>query len=88
MSEIKNGMMAKDVVTGFEGRVGAICDYWTGCTSVLLTPQVDADGKRRDSEWFDIKRLEVTIANVLALPGGSPVPSGGMYGGDKMPGRR
>ena len=52
------GLRVKDKVTGFEGVVASICFDLYGCVQAIVAPQVDKDGKRRESEWFDIKRLE------------------------------
>jgi len=52
------GLRVKDKVTGFEGVVSSIGFDLYGCIQAIVTPQVDKDGKRRDAEWFDIKRLE------------------------------
>ena len=45
-----------DVYTGFKGVAIGFCTYQTGCDQVLLTPSVGDDGKRPQSEWFDVQR--------------------------------
>ena len=66
---ISCGMLAKDVVTGFEGRVTCIASYWTTGDKVLLEPnKLSDEGRPIDSEWFPIERMEVTDANILKLP--------------------
>ncbi len=68
----------RDIITGFTGIGIAYAVYSTGCHQVCLTPKVDKDGKRRESEWFDIERIERVGASgeydaVLATsPGGGP----------------
>ena len=75
MTEIANGMTARDVITGFEGLVTATADYLTGCNQALLTPRETDGNKRLESEWFDVERLEATDAPLFELPPGR-TPSG------------
>jgi len=58
MSEVKLGVKAKDLVTGFEGIVTSKVEYLTGCTQFGLTPPAK-DGKVESIEYFDGRRLEV-----------------------------
>jgi hypothetical protein len=37
----KLGVTAKDLVTGFEGKVLGLCQYITGCNQVLIQPKLD-----------------------------------------------
>jgi len=53
------GLQVKDKVTGFKGVVSSITFDLYGCIQAIVAPPVDKDGKRRESEWFDIKRLEL-----------------------------
>jgi hypothetical protein len=53
------GWTYKDVITGFKGVATGYVQYITGCNQVLLNPKVDADGKIRDSNWFDEARLQI-----------------------------
>ncbi len=65
----------KDVISGFTGTGTAYAVYSTGCNQVCLTPRIDKDGKRQESEWFDIERIEMAdgnIAEVATSPGGGP----------------
>ncbi len=64
----------RDTVSGFTGTGTGYAVYSTGCEQVCLTPKVDKDGKRQESEWFDIERVE-TVSDSLAKVGTSP--SGG-----------
>jgi len=59
MSELKLGVKAKDIVTGFEGIAVAKVEYLTGCTQYGVTPPA-VDGKVQSTEYFDYKRLVVT----------------------------
>ena len=75
---IELGVVAKDVVTGFEGVVMGRAQYLTGCDQYMVKPQgLDKDGKVRDSVWFDENRLEVTNHESLVLPGDTERDPGG-----------
>ena len=91
MNEIENGMLAVDAVTGFEGRVMAICGYWTGCDQVLLMPRCGSDGKKPDGEWFDMERAAAVEGPALALPNSPRRLAMGKNGGpmlDREPPKR
>ena len=53
------GLRAHDRVTGVEGVISTVAFDLYGCLQCILTPAKDKDGKMRDSNWFDIHRLEV-----------------------------
>lgn len=53
------GKTAIDKVTGFKGIIVAKTIYMYGCSQYCLMPKVDADGKRREGEWFDEGRLDI-----------------------------
>jgi len=59
---IELGNKVEDKVSGFTGVVTGIVDYITGCRQALVAPRLDKDGKRVDSEWFDVQRLEVRVS--------------------------
>ena len=81
--DIKNGMIAQDVVTGFKGRVMGIIDYWTGCNQVLLRPvTLKDDGSIQDALWFDIERVEIVDSEILELPNLAARLSEGKGGAD------
>ena len=83
---ITNGMMVKDVVTGFTGRVMGLVSYWTGCDQVLVVPAMVEVGKRLNGEWFDITRVEqVSGSEVLELPGAAYLAVGAVTGADQEP---
>lgn len=56
---IELGLEVKDKITGFTGIVIGKAEYLTGCNQYGICPTVDADGKKRDTEWFDEGRLLV-----------------------------
>lgn len=63
-----------DRVTGFRGVAGGYCEYLSGCNQMLLVPPVGPDGAHRDSQWFDVQRLERLdperiVLNNTATPG-------------------
>jgi hypothetical protein len=61
------GLEAKDRVTGFNGVIASVTFDLYGCVQAIVTPPVDKDGKTREGNWFDIKRLE-TGRRVMAAP--------------------
>lgn len=59
------GRDAKDIVTGFTGRITGFSRYVTGCDLFLISPPVDDKGKHVDAKWFDQNRLELGHAEPL-----------------------
>lgn len=59
------GYTMRDKVTGFTGIATGHVEYITGCDQLLLVPKVDADGKLRDSQWFDTQRCELLVTEPL-----------------------
>lgn len=70
MSDVKLGMKARDVVTGYSGIVTGICHHLTGCDTVGLQPPAKEGEKIQAAHWFDINRIEVLEAESIVLPGG------------------
>lgn len=60
-------------ITGFEGVATGFVQYITGCNQALLAPSVGSDGTLRDSNWFDIQRLEPIDSKTIRLDNG-PTP--------------
>ena len=71
---IQLGTRVRDVITGFEGIVYGRIEYLTGCVQLQVIPWVDADGKRKDAEWFDEARCELVHAVPVKLPGETQTP--------------
>lgn len=73
------GSMARDIITGFTGRVICANRHITGCDQYLLKPSIDQDGKERDGSFFDDDRLEVLAdEGIIKMPGHEkPQPVGG-----------
>lgn len=67
---IELGHTYRDRVTGFIGVAIGYVQYITGCNQALLSPPVGTDGSLRDSNWFDVQRLEQTDAPALVLDNG------------------
>lgn len=47
------GKMVRDKVTGFTGIAIGKTKWMFGCDQYCVSPLVDNEGKKRDSEWFD-----------------------------------
>ena len=62
------GLKARDRVTGFEGVISTVSFDLYGCVQAVVTPPIGADGKRREGEWFDIKRLETGKERAMDAP--------------------
>jgi len=75
------GKKVKDTVTGFEGIITGRIEYISGCLQYAVSPPVKEDGTKREGEWFDEQRLEVT-GDGVALPSR---PAGGPAPGDAPP---
>jgi hypothetical protein len=70
------GQVARDKVTGFEGRITGKASYITGCDQYLLAPKVTDKGDMKRGEWFDEHRLEVIDAQVMELVASLPERGG------------
>jgi hypothetical protein len=55
-------LIAKDKITGFQGKVTGHCGYITGCDQYLIQPDAK-EGEWKESRWFDEGRLVVTHDN-------------------------
>lgn len=64
---IQLGMTYKDKITGFTGVCTGICNYISGCNQALLVPKCGEDGTAKDSQWYDVQRLEPMDAPVITL---------------------
>lgn len=65
--KIALGATYTDRITGFSGIATGHVTYISGCNQVLLAPPVDAEGKLRDSQWFDEQRLELQPGRQVIL---------------------
>ena len=55
-----NGHKVTDKVTGFKGVVTAVSFDLYGCVQLIVSPEIDKDGKKGDVHWFDVGRLKIT----------------------------
>ena len=80
---IEFGVTARDRITGFSGVITGRTEYISGCTQILLVPQIDKDGKLVEGVWFDAQRLEVLVGlpQIILNNGATPGP-------DRAPPRR
>ena len=75
MSNFQLGLTYRDQITGFTGVATGHVTYLTGCNQVLLHPKVDAEGKLRDSQWFDQQRLvQIEGPQIVLDNGNTPGP--------------
>lgn len=65
------GHTAKDKITGFTGVITGFVQYLTGCNQYLLAPPLAADGAMRDSQWFDVQRVEILPTDPIRLDNGA-----------------
>ena len=55
----RNGLLARDRVTGLEGIIRYRVEYLTGCKQYGLQPKLDKDGKLPDAVQFDENAIEI-----------------------------
>lgn len=70
---IKLGDKARDKISGFEGTVIAQHVYLNGCVRFSIQPNELKDGKRIESDAFDVEQIELVQADqhaALARSGG------------------
>lgn len=79
------GKAVEDKVSGFKGMAAGVNFDAYGCVQVCVTPKVDKDGKRVDSEWFDVKRLKVGDEQVMPVPSFTQTKFGEENGGNDLP---
>ncbi len=83
------GKNARDRVSGFQGVVVTVSFDLFGCIQAVLSPPVDKDGKKPDSHWFDVNRLEVLDAKrVMPVPEFAAKPQAHMHGPAEKPVQR
>lgn len=56
---VQLGQEYRDKITGFKGVATGLCTYLSGCNQALLAPKCGEDGSAKDSQWYDVQRLEV-----------------------------
>ena len=60
--EITLGSTARDTISGFKGTVIAITTWLNGCVRITIAPHELKDGKRIESDTFDVQQIEVVEA--------------------------
>lgn len=71
------GYKVRDAVTGQEGIATTVGFDLYGCVQVIVNPGNDKDGKPKDMQWFDHKRLTILDKTpVMAQPTFEDVPGG------------
>ena len=53
------GRMARDTVSGFKGTIIAVTYWMNGCLRVSIAPNELKDGKRIESDTFDVQQVEL-----------------------------
>ena len=65
------GQPSIDIISGFKGIVVGSVISLSGSAMMLLAPPVtDKEGKRIESEWFDIQRVKADKGKVISLTNG------------------
>ena len=63
------GFVVVDKVTKIKGVVTSISFDLYGCIQALVSPQVNAEGKKADTQWYDTNRLTITSKKrVMDIP--------------------
>jgi len=65
------GTPVRDKITGFAGTLIGNVSYISGCSQGLVSPKVGADGAFKESQWFDLQRLEQTDGDIIVLDNGA-----------------
>lgn len=70
---IELGFTYRGRITGFTGIAVGVVEYISGCNQALLAPKCGDDGALRESQWFDLQRLqEVKTVRVTLDNGATP----------------
>lgn len=78
------GKPVEDRVTKFKGIVTSVSFDLYGCIQAVVNPGLDADGKPKELNWYDVSRLVVTGEPVMDAPNYAWTP-GAIAAGDKGP---
>lgn len=65
------GTPVRDKITGFSGTLIGHVDYISGCSQGLVSPKVGSDGAFKESQWFDVQRLEAVEGELIVLDNGA-----------------
>lgn len=77
VKEITLGCRAKDDISGFSGIVIAITTWLNGCVRVTIQPQELREGKRIETDTFDIEQVVYlgVGTKINSVPSGGDRPS-------------
>jgi len=59
------GKLGRDRVTGFEEVIIAMGIHLSGCSTLALAPRAK-EGEKRNSQWFDMERIEIVGEGIAA----------------------
>jgi hypothetical protein len=59
MPEIRLGMIAQDMISGFKGVVYGVTEWLNGCKRYCLKPMKLNEGKLIEEQWFDEGDLKI-----------------------------
>lgn len=80
------GKTVRDKVTKFEGVVSSVSFDLYGCVQCVVMPDVDENGKPKNGQWFDEKRLEViNHTRVMEPPAFMVMPARSEHGPAEKP---
>lgn len=84
------GMRVQDRITKFEGIVDSVCFDLYGCAQIAINPGIDKDGKKKDSYWFDVKRVQIIpgVMRVMEAPAYLDIEAGKEIGAADKPTQR
>ena len=66
--KVELGDCVKDLITGFEGIVVGTSRWLYGCKRIVVRSQSLHEGKPIETEWFDVKQLEILEKDVIKRP--------------------
>ncbi len=78
VNEIQLGDIARDTITGYEGKVVGVTDWLYQCRRIgLQSMKLDKDGGPRDIEWFDELQCSLmeNIPVISRDDNGGPMPT-------------
>lgn len=70
---INLGDRVVDNLTGFTGLVVARTEYLTGCSQILVLPNIDKNSEYPNGVWIDVERLDIVdkcVVKIVFSPSG------------------
>jgi len=62
------GQKVRDRISGFEGIITCIAEYYNGCVRYIIQPKIEKNGKFCDSETIDQEQLELLTKKKIEVP--------------------